>query len=117
MAPLEAMSHGLPVVVSSPAYCGFAQYLSAADALILQDPRNGAQLAQALERLGSEPELRASLAERGRPSRASRAGKRWRRVMKASTRRCCANGSRRRPDRENRKRACIVPFLRPAPGR
>lgn len=33
--------------------------------LILQDPRNGAQLAQALERLGSEPELRASLAERG----------------------------------------------------
>ena len=36
-----------------------------ADALILQDPRNGAQLAQALERLGSEPELRASLAERG----------------------------------------------------
>ncbi|MGE8690016.1 MAG: glycosyltransferase family 4 protein [Achromobacter sp.] len=66
MAPLEAMSHGLPVVVSSPAYCGFAQYLSAGkDALILQDPRDGAQLAQALERLGSEPELRAALAERG----------------------------------------------------
>ena len=65
MAPLEAMSHGLPVVVSSPAYCGFAQYLSAgSDALILQDPRNGAQLAQALERrFGTE--LRASLAERG----------------------------------------------------
>ncbi len=66
MAPLEAMSHGLPVVVSSPAYCGFAQYLSAGkDALILQDPRDGAQLAQALERLGSEPGLRAALAERG----------------------------------------------------
>ncbi|CAB3740702.1 glycosyltransferase family 4 protein [Achromobacter piechaudii] len=66
MAPLEAMSHGLPVVVSSPAYCGFAQYLSAGkDALILQDPRDGAQLAQALERLGSEPELRAALTERG----------------------------------------------------
>ena len=66
MAPLEAMSHGLPVVVSSPAYCGFAQYLSAGkDALILQDPRDGAQLAQALERLGSEPALRAALAERG----------------------------------------------------
>lgn len=66
MAPLEAMSHGLPVVVSSPVYCGFAQYLSAGkDALILQDPRDGAQLAQALERLGSEPELRAALIERG----------------------------------------------------
>ncbi|MGY6271062.1 glycosyltransferase family 4 protein [Achromobacter denitrificans] len=66
MAPLEAMSHGLPVVVSSPAYCGFAQYLSAGkDALILQDPRDGAQLAQALQRLGSEPALRSALAERG----------------------------------------------------
>ncbi|CAB3920291.1 glycosyltransferase family 4 protein [Achromobacter ruhlandii] len=66
MAPLEAMSHGLPVVVSSPAYCGFAQYLSAGkDALILQDPRDGAQLAQALQRLGDEPELRAALSERG----------------------------------------------------
>ncbi|CAB3890802.1 glycosyltransferase family 4 protein [Achromobacter ruhlandii] len=66
MAPLEAMSHGLPVVVSSPAYCGFAQYLSAGkDALILQDPRDGTQLAQALQRLGDEPELRAALSERG----------------------------------------------------
>ncbi|EHK65245.1 glycosyltransferase family 4 protein [Achromobacter arsenitoxydans] len=66
MAPLEAMSYGLPVVVSSPVYCGFAQYLEAGkDALILQDPRDGAQLAQALERLGSEPELRAALTERG----------------------------------------------------
>jgi UDP-glucose:(heptosyl)LPS alpha-1,3-glucosyltransferase len=66
MAPLEAMSHGLPVVVSSPVYCGFAQYLAAGkDALILQDPRDGAQLAQALERLGSDPELRAALTERG----------------------------------------------------
>lgn len=66
MAPLEAMSHGLPVVVSSPVYCGFAQYLAAEkDALILQDPRDGAQLAQALGRLGSEPELRAALTQRG----------------------------------------------------
>lgn len=66
MAPLEAMAHGLPVVVSSPVYCGFAQYLSAGkDALILQDPRDGAQLAQALQRLGDEPGLRAALSERG----------------------------------------------------
>jgi len=66
MAPLEAMSHGLPVVVSSPVYCGFAQYLTdGQDAFILQDPRNGAQLAQALERLGSDPQLRASLKTRG----------------------------------------------------
>jgi UDP-glucose:(heptosyl)LPS alpha-1,3-glucosyltransferase len=66
MAPLEAMSHGLPVIVSSPVYCGFAQYLTAGtDALILQDPRDGAQLAQALETLGSDPELRAALTTRG----------------------------------------------------
>ncbi len=66
MAPLEAMSHGLPVIVSSPVYCGFAQYLTAGtDALILQDPRDGAQLAQALESLGSDPRLRAALTSRG----------------------------------------------------
>ncbi|HAP24626.1 MAG TPA: transferase [Achromobacter sp.] len=66
MAPLEAMSHGLPVIVSSPVYCGFAQYLTAGkDALILQDPRDGAQLAQALESLGSDPELRKALTARG----------------------------------------------------
>ncbi|WP_313701512.1 glycosyltransferase family 4 protein [Achromobacter sp.] len=66
MAPLEAMSHGLPVIVSSPVYCGFAQYLTAGkDALILQDPRDGAQLAQALESLGSDPELRKALTSRG----------------------------------------------------
>ena len=66
MAPLEAMSHGLPVIVSSPVYCGFAQYLTAGtDALILQDPRDGAQLAQALESLGSDPQLRAALTSRG----------------------------------------------------
>jgi len=66
MAPLEAMSYGLPVIVSSPVYCGFAQYLTAGkDALILQDPRDGAQLAQALESLGSDPDLRAALTSRG----------------------------------------------------
>jgi len=66
MAPLEAMSHGLPVIVSSPVYCGFAQYLAAGtDALILSDPRDGAQLAQALESLGENPELRAALTTRG----------------------------------------------------
>ncbi|MDH0685872.1 glycosyltransferase family 4 protein [Achromobacter animicus] len=66
MAPLEAMSHGLPVIVSSPVYCGFAQYLTAGtDALILSDPRDGAQLAQALESLGANPELRAALTTRG----------------------------------------------------
>ncbi|MFQ1063849.1 glycosyltransferase family 4 protein [Bordetella trematum] len=66
MAPLEAMAHGLPVIISPPAYCGFAQYLSdGKDALILQDPRDGQALAAALGRLGGDPQLRAALAQAG----------------------------------------------------
>ena len=84
-----------------------------ADALILQDPRNGAQLAQALERLGSEPELRASLAERGSATRARAVGKRWRRAMRISMRRCCANGSRPRPE-PYAKRALAALFSLPS---
>ena len=117
MAPLEAMSHGLPVVVSSPAYCGFAQYLSGQGRADPAGPRNGAQLAQALERLGSEPELRASLAERGLAIAREQSWEAVAARYEASTRRCCANGSRRRPDRENRKRGVHRPVLRPCPGR
>ncbi len=66
MAPLEAMSHGLPVVVSSPAYCGFAQYLRAdVDALILADPRDGQALAKALAQIGDNPSLQATLRVNG----------------------------------------------------
>lgn len=67
MAPLEAMAHNLPVVISPPAYCGFARYLKdGADALILDDPRDGAGLARAIQALGDDPGLRARLIEGGR---------------------------------------------------
>ncbi|WP_262356029.1 glycosyltransferase, partial [Bordetella pertussis] len=59
MAPLEAMSHGLPVVVSSADYCGFAQYLAdGRDALILRDPRDGAEVARAVAAIGDGAPLR-----------------------------------------------------------
>jgi len=52
MVVLEAMAHGLPVVVSGPAYCGISQLLSDGhDALLLADPRDGAQVAAAIGRL------------------------------------------------------------------
>lgn len=67
MAPLEAMAHGLPVVISPPAYCGFARYvIDGQDALVLDDPRDGAGLGRALARLGDDAELRQRLIDAGR---------------------------------------------------
>ena len=39
MAPLEAMSFGLPVILSPAPWCGFAQYVKAGEeALVLSHP-------------------------------------------------------------------------------
>src|SRR5690606_29242925 len=40
MAPLEAMSYGLPVVLSPGPWCGFAQYVREGEAMILEHPEN-----------------------------------------------------------------------------
>jgi len=40
MVVLEAMSHKLPVIVSSSEYCGFSEHLSNKEAIILGNPRN-----------------------------------------------------------------------------
>lgn len=59
MAPLEAMAHGLPVVLSAEQYCGFAAYVrDRQDAWVLPDPRDAKQLAEALCALGDSPQLR-----------------------------------------------------------
>lgn len=55
MVVLEAMAHGLPVVVSGAPYSGIAQDLTdGVNALLLKDPRNVQALAAAIARLQSD---------------------------------------------------------------
>ena len=62
MAPLEAMAHELPVIVSSVQYCGLAQYLThRRDAWVLDDPNDHDALAQAMIRLGNDDLLRRGI--------------------------------------------------------
>ncbi|MFV0282464.1 MAG: glycosyltransferase family 4 protein [Castellaniella sp.] len=62
MAPLEAMSFGLPVILSPAPWCGFAQYVEPdAEALVLSHPERADELAQAIARLRSDPALRDRL--------------------------------------------------------
>jgi glycosyltransferase involved in cell wall biosynthesis len=66
MVVLEAMSHGLPVVVSGPAFCGISALLqSGRDALLLEDPKNERELAQAITRLLADSRLAAELSAQG----------------------------------------------------
>jgi glycosyltransferase involved in cell wall biosynthesis len=62
MVVLEAMSHGVPVVVSGPQYCGISGLLQhGGNALILDDPRSVASLAQTLQQLIVSPVLQQTL--------------------------------------------------------
>lgn len=62
MAPLEAMSFGLPVVLSPAPWCGFAQYVeSGISALVLSHPEQAEELARFIEALRADDALRARL--------------------------------------------------------
>lgn len=62
MAPLEAMSFGLPVILSPAPWCGFAQYVRPdAEALVLSHPERADELARAIGRLRADADLRARL--------------------------------------------------------
>ena len=64
MVVLEAMSYGLPVVVSSSRYCGISGLLQhGVNALILQDPLDPSALQHALEQILTQALLRAQLSE------------------------------------------------------
>lgn len=67
MVVLEAMAHGLPVVVSSAAYCGIASLLSHGDdALLLDDPQDAAKLADTLRQVLGNEALRQQLGAQAR---------------------------------------------------
>ncbi|WP_368646922.1 glycosyltransferase family 4 protein [Castellaniella ginsengisoli] len=62
MAPLEAMSFGLPVILSPAPWCGFAQYVRPeTEALVLSHPERADELAHAIGRLRSDAALRLRL--------------------------------------------------------
>ncbi len=62
MAPLEAMSFGLPVILSPSPWCGFAQYVrDGHDAMVLAHPEDHDQLARYIARLDGDAGLRAAL--------------------------------------------------------
>lgn len=63
MVVLEAMAHGLPVVVSGPAHCGISTELrDGEDAVLLRDPHDVAELTVALRRVLGDEALRGRLA-------------------------------------------------------
>ena len=67
MVVLEAMAHGLPVVVSSAKYCGISGLLAhQVNALVLDDPQDVPALAACLRRVLTEVPLRTSLGHAAR---------------------------------------------------
>jgi len=81
MAVLEAMAHGLPVIVSNAQYCGIAEQLSERTALLLADPGDPDEIARRIDSLMQEPALAAALAENGRRFAAESS---WERTAEAS---------------------------------
>ena len=66
MVVLEAMSYGLPVVVSSDKFCGISAFLKAeVDVLMLDDPRDAAAIAYSITRILNDGALRQALSNAG----------------------------------------------------
>jgi len=65
MVVLEAMSHKLPVIVSSANYCGFSEHLDKDEAIILDDPINSMEISQGIKTLTETKELRIKISDNG----------------------------------------------------
>lgn len=67
MVVLEAMAHGLPVVVSNAVYCGISSLLShGINSVLLEDPRSAQELGAALRLVSGDEGLRRALGGQGR---------------------------------------------------
>ncbi len=67
MVVLEALAHGLPVVVSGPAQCGISTLLQdGKDALLLTDPQDSKELVDTVQRLLADSGLLQRLSANGR---------------------------------------------------
>ncbi|MEY2429712.1 MAG: hypothetical protein QOJ40_2597, partial [Verrucomicrobiota bacterium] len=65
LSPLEAMAHGCATIISGKRYTGAAELTKNGEAILLEDPRNAAGIATAIERL-LDPAIRKEYANRGR---------------------------------------------------
>lgn len=66
MVVLEAMAHGLPVVVSGPEHCGISRQLThGVEALLLPDPKDSQLLAKLISSVLDKPSLAENLRRHG----------------------------------------------------
>ena len=65
MVVLEAMSHKLPVIVSSAKYCGFSEHLDNKEATILNNPTDSQEISMDIQTLNNQLELRNKISENG----------------------------------------------------
>lgn len=65
LAPLEAMAYGCASIISCGRYTGAAELTTRDEAILLQDPKDPAEIARAIQSL-MDPATRAGYADRGR---------------------------------------------------
>jgi UDP-glucose:(heptosyl)LPS alpha-1,3-glucosyltransferase len=65
MAPLEAMSMNIPVILSSMKYCGFSEHLDDSEAIILNNPKDEVELAKQIDFLYKNADIRNNIAKQG----------------------------------------------------
>jgi UDP-glucose:(heptosyl)LPS alpha-1,3-glucosyltransferase len=65
MVVLEAMSHKLPVIVSSEQYCGFSGHLSSENSLILDNPTDSSEVSMGIQILNNQLNLRNKISANG----------------------------------------------------
>ena len=65
LSPLEAMAHGCATVMSCGRYNGAAEHIQNGEAILLDNPRNPVEIADAIKRLMT-PALRGEFARKGR---------------------------------------------------